>query len=86
MSLEIIKRQFDSEHVRRLKEATTEAQVGQVLAIVMEEGLAQVYLVSNGNCRQRAKVDLHIPKKKAIDKGHVKKKTKFHDQIESALD
>ena len=57
-----------------------------MLAIVMEEGIAQIYLVSNGNCRQRAKIDLHIPKKKAIDKGHFKKKAKFHDQIEGALD
>lgn len=52
----------------------------------MEEGLAQIYFVSNGNCRQRAKIDLHIPKKKAIDKGHVKKKAKFHEQVEMALE
>ena len=57
-----------------------------ILAIVMEEGLAHCYLVSNNNLKPKGKIEQNIPKKKAIDKGHVKKKAKFHDNIEALLD
>ena len=42
----LIKKQFDSQHVRRLKEAGAEGKNGQVLVIVMEEGIAHLFIVS----------------------------------------
>ena len=54
--------------------------------MVMEEGLAHIYLVSNGNMKQKGKVEVHIPKKKAIDTKHFNKKDKFHYQCELMLD
>jgi stalled ribosome rescue protein Dom34 len=42
----LIKRQFDSQHVRRLKEAAAEGKNGQVLVICMEEGIAHLFIVS----------------------------------------
>ena len=64
MKITLIKKVFDSEHVRRLNIAKSETQHGQILAMVMEEGHAQIYLVSNSNTRKKATVNMHIPKKK----------------------
>ena len=40
MKITLIKKVFDSEHVRRLNQAKSDTQHGQILAMVMEEGHA----------------------------------------------
>lgn len=62
----LIKRQFDSQHVRRLKEAAAEGKGGQILAIVMEEGIAHIFIVSGQTSKLKAKIEKHISKRKAF--------------------
>jgi len=66
MKVTLIKRHFDSIHLKKLHEATSEAQTGNVLAIVMEEGIAHIFLVSKSTSKLKAKIDKHISKKKAF--------------------
>ena len=46
MKITLIKKRFDSMHVRKLNEAAKEATAGSMLAITMEEGVAHIFLVS----------------------------------------
>jgi stalled ribosome rescue protein Dom34 len=64
MKITLIKRHFDSMHVRKLKEASSEAQTGNILGIVMEEGIAHIFLVSKNASKLKAKIEKHISKKK----------------------
>jgi len=43
MKITLIKRRFDSMHVRKLNEAASESQQGSILAITMEEGIAHIF-------------------------------------------
>jgi protein pelota len=47
MKITLVKRHFDSIHIKKLNEAAQGNQSGQILAIVMEEGIAHVFLVTN---------------------------------------
>ena len=72
-------------HVRKLREATSEAQSGNILGIVMEEGIAHIFLVSKNASKLKAKIEKHISKKKQFSQAD-KQKNKFFEQIESALE
>ena len=53
-------------HVRKLNEASSEAAQGQVLAIVMEEGIAHLFLVTKSTSRLKAKIEKTISKRKGF--------------------
>lgn len=86
MKITLIKKHFDSMHVRKLKEATSGAAQGQIAAIVMEEGIAHLFLVSNQTSKLKAKIQKNISKKKAFGNKTETQKKKFFEQIESALE
>ena len=46
MKITLIKKRFDSIHVKQLNEASKDATAGSMLAITMEEGVAHIFLVS----------------------------------------
>ena len=45
-SITIMKPVFDSMHVRKLNQISEEGEQGQVVAITMEEGLANIFVIS----------------------------------------
>ena len=53
-------------HVRKLNEASSESAQGQVLAIVMEEGIAHLFLVTKSTSRLKAKIEKTISKRKGF--------------------
>jgi len=86
MKFTLIKKQFDSMHVKKLKEAASEAQTGNILVITMEEGIAHIFLVTRSTTKLKAKIEKHISKKKAFGTKTEAQKSKFFMQIISALD
>lgn len=60
----LIKKVFDSVHIKKFEEATSEAQQGQVCVILMQEGLATMYMVTRSQTIFKSKIEKHIPKKK----------------------
>jgi stalled ribosome rescue protein Dom34 len=42
----ILKKVFDSMHVRKLNQMISESDTGHVVAITMEEGLALIFVIS----------------------------------------
>jgi stalled ribosome rescue protein Dom34 len=53
-------------HVKKLNEAINNASSKQILCIVMEEGIAHIYLVSSHTSKLKAKIEKNITKKKGI--------------------
>ena len=60
----LIKRVFDSIHVRKLDEALSINQQGQICVLMMQEGLAQMFMVTKSQTILKSKIEKHIPKKK----------------------
>ena len=83
----LIKRQFDSVHVKKLNEAIGAAQQGQVCVIMMQEGLAQMFMVTRSQTILKSKIEKHIPKKKGEHTKHKaeNKMSKFFNQIEQDI-
>ena len=86
MKVTLIKRDFDSIHVRKLNEAAKGISGGQVLAITMEEGIAHLFLVSQNNTKLKSKIEKSISKKKAFASKTEKQKGKFFENIENSLE
>lgn len=58
----IVKPVFDSMHVRRLNQMIQEQDVGQVIAITMEEGIANIFVISQQKTLHKAHIDKAITK------------------------
>jgi len=86
MKITLIKKVFDSMHVRKLKEAASETQGGSILAITMEEGIAHIFLVTKATTKLKSKIEKHISKKKAFGNKTATQKEKFYAQIKNSLE
>lgn len=54
---------------------------GLVCAIVMEEGMAHLFMVGKNTSKLKAKVEKRISKKKAFASTHEKQKDKFFENV-----
>ena len=82
----IVKKVFDSMHVRRLDQMIKEADSGHLVAITMEEGIANLFLVSQSKTILKSKIEKSISKNKGVGNKHASSKGKFFDQVISALE
>ena len=53
----IVKTKFDSIHLRLLKTMIEESEQGHLLAITMEDGIANIFLVSSQQTMHKAKIE-----------------------------
>ena len=53
-------------HCERLRDATDAGAGAKVSVIVMEEGIAHIFLIGKQTSVLKAKIEKNIPKKKAI--------------------
>lgn len=77
----IIKPKFDFMHVKKLKEMTDDSNKCRVGAIVMEEGLAHLFLLGSNTSKLMGKIEKRISKKKAFVAQHQKQTEKFFQSI-----
>lgn len=63
-----------------------EADQGHIIAITMEEGIANVFLVTNSKTVLKAKIEKVIAKNNKAFGKHEKSKSKFFDQVINALE
>lgn len=52
---------------------------GVVAAIVMEEGMAHLFLVGRNTSKLKAKIEKRVSKKKAFASNHEKQRNKFFE-------
>jgi protein pelota len=87
-TFDLAKPRWDSVHVRRIAEATDSGSRADVGAVVMDQGVAQICLISGHMTLVRAKVEVAIPKKRpgavAAAGGHDKAVQRFFDAVAAA--
>ena len=79
-----MKPEFDSIHIKKLNDATNLQDQGHVCVVLMEEGIAHLFLVSRSTSKLKAKVEKRISKKKGIAAAtgaHDQQKAKFFEQL-----
>ena len=83
----IVKPVFDSMHVRKLNQIIQEQDVGQVIAITMEEGIAHIFCITQAKTLLKQKIEKAITKSRGAmsAKKNAESKTKFFDHILAAL-
>ncbi|CAH1998231.1 unnamed protein product [Acanthoscelides obtectus] len=80
------KQEWDSVSLERIEQASDPAKSADVAAVVMQEGLAYVCLITSSMTIVRAKIDVLIPRKrKGCVQQHEKALLKFYDQVMQAI-
>ncbi|GJQ83338.1 pelo [Trypoxylus dichotomus] len=80
------KQEWDSVSLERIETACDPAKNADVAAIIMQEGLAHVCLITPSMTLIRAKIDISIPRKrKNFAQQHDKGLIKFYDNVMQAL-
>jgi len=77
---------WDLIFLERLETACDPTQHADLGAIVMQQGLAHVCLISGHMTITRAKIEQSIPKKRSANSGHKKAVEKFYSNVLMALD
>ncbi|CAH1801584.1 unnamed protein product [Owenia fusiformis] len=82
----LAKHEWDTVAIERIDQACDPTQHADLAAVVMQEGLAHVCLVTSSMTLVRAKIDVNIPRKrKGLCSQHDKGLTKFYDQVIQAI-
>ncbi|KAK3862801.1 hypothetical protein Pcinc_024911 [Petrolisthes cinctipes] len=82
----LFKEEWDSVAIERVESACDPTKHADLAAVVMQEGLAFVCLITSAMTVDRAKIDVNIPKKgKADDTQRKKAVAKFFDQVTAAI-
>lgn len=80
------KQEWDSVSLERIDTACDPAKSADVAAVVMQEGLAYICLITSSMTLVRAKIDVNIPRKrKGFAQQHEKGLTKFYEQVMTAI-
>jgi len=80
------KRLWDSVHLDRIELACDPTNSADIAAVVLQEGLAHVCLVTSSMTIVRAKIDVPVPRKRRGDCAqHEKGLNRFYEQIYQAL-
>lgn len=82
----LIKQEWDSITLERIDTACDPTQNADVAAVIMQEGLAHVCLITSSMTLLRTKIDQHIPRKrKGNVKQHEKGLSRFYDSVMQAI-
>ena len=82
----LFKNHWDSIALDRLEQACDPAQNSDLAAVVMQEGLAHVCLVTSSMTLLRAKIEVNIPRKRHGQcSQHEKGLVKFYDNLIQAI-
>jgi protein pelota len=85
VSFTVFKKNWDEFHIERLRQATDPTITSDLAAVVMEEGVAHLYLISSHITTLKTKIDLSIPKKRKGASQHDKSLTSFFQKILEAI-
>jgi protein pelota len=81
----IEKKCWDSIYLQILKEATDPTKGAELAAIIMQDGLANVCLVTTSMTITKAKIECRLPKKKQSNQQYEKARSKFFDELYLAV-
>ena len=76
----LVKREWDSVALERIEMATDPSKSADLAAVVMQDGLANLCLVTNSLTLVRAKIDINLPRKRRGNtQQHEKAMHKFYE-------
>ena len=82
----ITKHEWDSVSLERIDEACDPSKTADLAAVVMQEGLANVCLITSSMTLVKAKIEMNIPRKrKGFCANHDKNMDKFYERIIQSL-
>lgn len=81
----VYKQLWDSMHLNRLKTACDVTKRAEIAAVVMQPGLANVCLLTKHMTVVRAKIEIQIPKKRAVGNSHNRAVVRFFKAIMEAI-
>ena len=83
----LVKEEWDTVALERLELAIDPAKSADVAAVVMQEGLANLMLISGSLTLSRAKIDISVPRKRhgAAAQQHEKALARFFEAIVQAI-
>ncbi len=81
----VFKKSWDEISIDKLKEACDVTAVSDLAAIVMEEGIAHIFLISSHITTMKAKVEVGIPKKRKGASQHDKSLNNFFQKLLDAI-
>ena len=81
----LYKSYWDDIHLETLKNATDVTVTSEIAAILMEEGIAHLFYISNNQTVTKGKVTHSIPKKRNGSTQHDKGKENFFDKVLNQL-
>jgi protein pelota len=81
----IIKEEWDTISIDRISSACDIASRADIAAVVMEEGLANVCLLTTNMTIVRQRVEVNVPRKRKGSSHHDKAFTRFLDQTYQAV-
>ena len=84
-SFSLYKKYWDEINIETLKAATDSSITADVAAIIMEEGVAHLYFITNNLTTLKGKITQSIPKKRTGSTGHDKSKKEFYSKILNQL-
>lgn len=86
MELDIQKPAWDAEHERRIREAADVSGKAEIVAVVMDVGLANVCLVTQRMTLVRAKIERSVPRKRGgVASGEAERNKFFADALAALL-
>jgi protein pelota len=77
----LYKSYWDEMHLETLKNATDITQTSEVVAILMDEGMANLFYISNTQTVNKGKINISIPKKRNGSTQHDKGREKFFQKV-----
>ena len=77
----LYKSYWDEMHLETLKKATDITQTSEVVAVLMDEGIANLFYLSNTQTINKGKINMSIPKKRNGSTQHDKGREKFFNHI-----
>ena len=77
----LYKNYWDEMHLETLKKATDVTQTSEVVAVLMDEGIANLFYLSNTQTINKGKINMSIPKKRNGSTQHDKGREKFFKHI-----
>jgi len=86
--ISMIKHNWDTIFENRLKVACDPSSFADVIVILMEEGIANIFVVAKFTTRNKASIQMHLPKKKGsamVFSKYKKTLTNFYEKIIAAL-
>lgn len=84
--LSISKKNWDSIHLKRLEDSTDLSKSAEVGAVIMEEGLAFVCLITENLTVTKQKIEITIPKKRYTATSHDKATLKFFETVLTSIE